>query len=117
MMRCLALKGSKCTTSYGVHFDPFDVGVADDEVPGIEGIEVHAVAGSHVQAACGPGIAAHAHGGHRLPGLAPIECAVGAEQVGGIADVRVAGRYAQTRSEEHTSELQSPMYLVCRLLL
>ena len=22
-----------------------------------------------------------------------------------------------TRSEEHTSELQSPMYLVCRLLL
>src|ERR1017187_10649854 len=24
---------------------------------------------------------------------------------------------ARTRSEEHTSELQSPMYLVCRLLL
>ena len=23
----------------------------------------------------------------------------------------------KTRSEEHTSELQSPMYLVCRLLL
>src|SRR5437764_10033459 len=29
---------------------------------------------------------------------------------------RVADR-AQERSEEHTSELQSPMYLVCRLLL
>src|SRR5437879_8067300 len=29
------------------------------------------------------------------------------------ADVRAA----PTRSEEHTSELQSPMYLVCRLLL
>src|SRR5437762_11141876 len=28
-----------------------------------------------------------------------------------------AGRYRQSRSEEHTSELQSPMYLVCRLLL
>src|SRR5437762_5580499 len=35
-----------------------------------------------------------------------------------------SARYAQTRSrncgsrsEEHTSELQSPMYLVCRLLL
>src|SRR5437764_3142238 len=27
-----------------------------------------------------------------------------------------AGRY-HLRSEEHTSELQSPMYLVCRLLL
>ena len=25
--------------------------------------------------------------------------------------------YVITRSEEHTSELQSPMYLVCRLLL
>src|SRR5436189_3667661 len=28
-----------------------------------------------------------------------------------------AERAAVTRSEEHTSELQSPMYLVCRLLL
>src|SRR5437763_5542099 len=28
-----------------------------------------------------------------------------------------ANYYANTRSEEHTSELQSPMYLVCRLLL
>src|SRR5437879_10846030 len=26
-------------------------------------------------------------------------------------------RYRMGRSEEHTSELQSPMYLVCRLLL
>src|SRR5437763_8716810 len=26
-------------------------------------------------------------------------------------------RAAEARSEEHTSELQSPMYLVCRLLL
>src|SRR5437879_11091246 len=30
---------------------------------------------------------------------------------------RAAGRRAEARSEEHTSELQSPMYLVCRLLL
>src|SRR5437764_8744498 len=28
-----------------------------------------------------------------------------------------AGVFASIRSEEHTSELQSPMYLVCRLLL
>src|SRR5437763_14652779 len=27
------------------------------------------------------------------------------------------GNQVHTRSEEHTSELQSPMYLVCRLLL
>src|SRR5437762_5308337 len=41
----------------------------------------------------------------------------------GIADAR--GHFArgrseprrESRSEEHTSELQSPMYLVCRLLL
>src|SRR5437879_9168363 len=26
-------------------------------------------------------------------------------------------KYSPARSEEHTSELQSPMYLVCRLLL
>src|SRR5437764_11841639 len=29
----------------------------------------------------------------------------------------LADRQASVRSEEHTSELQSPMYLVCRLLL
>src|SRR5437764_4803577 len=29
----------------------------------------------------------------------------------------VGGRVEEVRSEEHTSELQSPMYLVCRLLL
>src|SRR5437762_4396293 len=33
-----------------------------------------------------------------------------------LAD-RVRTRREQYRSEEHTSELQSPMYLVCRLLL
>src|SRR5437879_11130908 len=35
--------------------------------------------------------------------------------VGGLAAAAVLAAYA--RSEEHTSELQSPMYLVCRLLL
>src|SRR5437763_3743846 len=30
---------------------------------------------------------------------------------------RARGARAALRSEEHTSELQSPMYLVCRLLL
>src|SRR5437763_15316514 len=30
---------------------------------------------------------------------------------------RPGGAGAEPRSEEHTSELQSPMYLVCRLLL
>src|SRR5437762_10592090 len=39
----------------------------------------------------------------------------------GIAALRAGGRAPDAgrrlRSEEHTSELQSPMYLVCRLLL
>src|SRR3712207_9024789 len=36
----------------------------------------------------------------------------------GTAPCRFPGRYAATpRSEEHTSELQSRQYLVCRLLL
>ena len=33
-----------------------------------------------------------------------------------LANVKSGVRYVR-RSEEHTSELQSPMYLVCRLLL
>src|SRR5437879_9434299 len=33
------------------------------------------------------------------------------------ARLAVLAAWASPRSEEHTSELQSPMYLVCRLLL
>src|SRR5437762_4201151 len=39
----------------------------------------------------------------------------GCADAAGLADGR--GRCQPSRSEEHTSELQSPMYLVCRLLL
>src|SRR3712207_8521911 len=35
----------------------------------------------------------------------------------GVVDRRVAVRVVLPRSEEHTSELQSRQYLVCRLLL
>src|SRR5437762_10997685 len=41
--------------------------------------------------------------------------ALGAEEGAPQAVAHVAGD--SLRSEEHTSELQSPMYLVCRLLL
>src|SRR5437879_9107393 len=41
-------------------------------------------------------------------------------KVDGVRDEEVARKFetfkADVRSEEHTSELQSPMYLVCRLL-
>src|SRR5437879_9296423 len=42
-------------------------------------------------------------------------CLCGLGRVGGRRD-RLSGAL-RSRSEEHTSELQSPMYLVCRLLL
>src|SRR3712207_8846712 len=38
-------------------------------------------------------------------------------RVVGLADERDVGPEAPDRSEEHTSELQSRQYLVCRLLL
>src|SRR5437762_2774178 len=37
--------------------------------------------------------------------------------LGHLRDALQLGRRGDSRSEEHTSELQSPMYLVCRLLL
>src|SRR5437879_7134525 len=40
-----------------------------------------------------------------------------ARYVGDPIAMVIAETRAQARSEEHTSELQSPMYLVCRLLL
>src|SRR5690348_17702173 len=54
--------------------------------------------------------------GQPLGGLALVRSQHGGE--GG--PVRPSGRAAgfhQARSEEHTSELQSPVHLVCRLLL
>src|SRR5437763_5111308 len=41
----------------------------------------------------------------------------GAKLVAGIDEVGRGSLFGPVRSEEHTSELQSPMYLVCRLLL
>src|SRR2546429_6081792 len=44
-------------------------------------------------------------------------CAVRGEYADGVAAVESATRRGDTRSEEHTSELQSRLHLVCRLLL
>src|SRR5437879_8700789 len=58
------------------------------------------------------------HGGrcardHRAP-----VCPSGRRRpLGRARAARVGGDVCHGRSEEHTSELQSPMYLVCRLLL
>src|SRR5437762_6325079 len=43
--------------------------------------------------------------------------AVFALQEGDFRFTDALGKHRVGRSEEHTSELQSPMYLVCRLLL
>src|SRR5437762_10989446 len=46
---------------------------------------------------------------------------LGAKSMGGLMAISGSGAFLGSigllRSEEHTSELQSPMYLVCRLLL
>src|SRR5437764_12882068 len=46
--------------------------------------------------------------------LVHLSVAPGADEAG---ESRVRRGRVDERSEEHTSELQSPMYLVCRLLL
>src|SRR5437879_7901928 len=48
----------------------------------------------------------------RVHGLASFVAAAAS-----AASVATGIRTTKVRSEEHTSELQSPMYLVCRLLL
>src|SRR3712207_6953959 len=47
----------------------------------------------------------------------PSRCPANAGQDPEAADVRAGACSAARRSEEHTSELQSRQYLVCRLLL
>src|SRR5437763_4087530 len=67
----------------------------------------------------GPGLFEPIHGS--APALAGKDVA---NPIGAIASAAMLLRYGlrqaepvAQRSEEHTSELQSPMYLVCRLLL
>src|SRR2546425_7449804 len=54
---------------------------------------------------------------HRLPGLRPEGALPPARGVPDPRGHEGRGRDARGRSEEHTSELQSLAYLVCRLLL
>src|SRR3712207_6850340 len=56
----------------------------------------------------------HGRGGHPAP-AAERRADEAARRTGGARFERFA--HAQGRSEEHTSELQSRQYLVCRLLL
>src|SRR5437867_12022266 len=48
--------------------------------------------------------------------MVEVHCDVSGSDVRVCSDVRIA-EVGQVRSEEHTSELQSPYDLVCRLLL
>src|SRR5690348_18394130 len=51
--------------------------------------------------------------------ISPVEESIEAVTLArpGHADFAGVVKYGVTRSEEHTSELQSPVHLVCRLLL
>src|SRR2546425_3038398 len=53
----------------------------------------------------------------QLRGQRPLVHVVPAQEDPALAGPQDAGDHAQRRSEEHTSELQSLAYLVCRLLL
>src|SRR5947209_14304145 len=57
--------------------------------------------------------------GHRHPVARPLRAGRGRDLDPAARDVTVAeeAAAAPVRSEEHTSELQSRQYLVCRLLL
>src|SRR3712207_7708794 len=56
----------------------------------------------------------HVHGAHVDDAF---EAEAGAQRCGGDPVLAGAGLGDDARSEEHTSELQSRQYLVCRLLL
>ena len=75
-----------------------DVGVGDEDAPRVEGVEVDAVAGGHVEAAGGPAVLAAALGVDLGPGRAAVQRAVGAEEVGGVADVGVGPAPPRGRS-------------------
>ena len=72
-----------------------DVGVVDEHVPGVEGIEVHAVIGGHVQPGRSPAAAGHAARVGRGPGRPAVERAQRASRIGFVADLRLLGRDAQ----------------------
>src|SRR5437763_8294288 len=58
------------------------------------------------------------HHGLVPPGREVAErVAVAVDRQQGPDPLLLGGAQRRARSEEHTSELQSPMYLVCRLLL
>src|SRR5437879_11133693 len=57
--------------------------------------------------------------GDRAPGAIAAACfgVAGPVVDGRVVTTNLPWQLDEARSEEHTSELQSPMYLVCRLLL
>src|SRR2546422_4903466 len=54
---------------------------------------------------------------HARPGLAPQRATSSACQARNASQPEAAKTTTENRSEEHTSELQSRLHLVCRLLL
>ena len=69
-----------------------DVRVGDEEPLRVERVEVDAVAAGDVEPARGPTGRAARRGVDLVPGLPAVERAVGAEEVGHVADVGIVGR-------------------------
>src|SRR3712207_8952804 len=68
--------------------------------------------------ACRMAMAVHQHDASARPGIGRLPGLPGREGLGEGGDDLVGHRpVVGARSEEHTSELQSRQYLVCRLLL
>ena len=72
-----------------------DVGVADEHMPRVERIEVHAVIRGHVQPRRGPAAARHPPRIGRLPGRPAVQRAQRPPIIGSIADLRLLGRDAE----------------------
>src|SRR5688500_19204927 len=93
--------------------------VRKESQPGVEDMRV-AVMGCVVN---GPGESKHADIGISLPGTGEVPVApvyVDGKKTVTLKGERIAEEFqaiVEARSEEHTSELQSPCNLVCRLLL
>src|SRR5437762_4091022 len=102
-----AIAGKLCDRRFGIGADQL-LTIHPSKVADFK-MEIYNADGSQVEM-CGNGIRCFAKYvyDHGITQKRELEV----ETLGGIIRPRLVGR-----SEEHTSELQSPMYLVCRLLL
>src|SRR2546425_9678104 len=127
----MLIQGGRVVTPAGV--GDWDVGVVGEKIvsvafPGVVPAEASQVIDARGKIVVPGGIETHAHAvanvqpGARMlvaggPNAGPLEHSLGAIWGGTTTVIDFAPVPHTGRSEEHTSELQSLAYLVCRLLL